>query len=111
MTDRTVQPDEANLISRGATGKRILFTILFILVVRVVETALAVIILFDLGFTLITQRTPSDRVVRFANRVVRYTFQIGQYLTYNRTNPPFPFDDLPNGDRREQASVGSAAVA
>ena len=110
MTQSAVQHDDSAVISRGATGKRILLTILFILVVRVVETVLGIIILFELAFSLITRRTPSDRVLRFANRVVRYTFQIGQYLTYNRTDPPFPFDDFPDADEPEQADVGSPAV-
>ncbi len=98
MPESVVQPDEAGLIPRRETGKRILLTILFILAVRVVETVLGIIILFELAFSFITQRTPGDRVVGFADRAVRYGFQIGQYLIYNRTDPPFPFDDFPNGE-------------
>ena len=111
MSESTFQPNEADFISRGTTGKRILFTILFIFVVRVVEAVLAIIILFELAFSLITRRSPSDRVVRFADRIVRYTFQIGRYLTYNRTDPPFPFDDFPNGDESEQDDVDSPPTA
>ncbi len=111
MPDSTVQPDQVALIARGATGKRILFTLLFILIVRVVESVLAIVILFELAYCLITKRVPSDRVVRLADRLVRYGYQIGQYLTYNKVQPPFPFDDFPNGDERREASVSSPSVA
>ncbi len=111
MTDSTAQADEATLIPRGATGKRILFTILFVLILRVVQSVLAVLILFELAFSLITKRAPSNRVVRFAHRVVQYRYQIGQYLTYNKAQPPFPFDDFPNDGEPEQAGVGSPGVA
>ena len=110
MTDSTVQLDEAGLISRGATGRRILVTILVILVVRVIEAVLAMIILFELGFSLVTRCTPGPRVVRFADRVVRYGCEIGQYVTFNRAEAPFPFDDLPSGDEPEQATVCSPTV-
>ena len=111
MTDSTVQPDQVALITRGATGKRILFTILFILIVRVIESVLAIVIIFELAFSLIMQRAPSDRVVRLADRLVRYGYQIGQYLTYNKVQPPFPFDDFPNGDERREAGADSPAEA
>ena len=100
MPEDSVQP-EHRVIGRGATCKRILITILFVFVERVVTSLLAVVIVFELLFTLITGRTPGERVVGFAHRVVRYRYEIGQYLTYNKDQPPFPFDDF--------ATVGDAA--
>jgi len=111
MTDSTAHSDQAPLVTRGATGKRILYTILFILIIRVVEAVLAILILFELAFSLITEHAPSDRLRRFGDRVVKYGTQIGRFLTYNRVQPPFPFDDFPNGDEREDAGVGSPAAA
>ena len=107
--ENTIQPEPA-LISRRATAKRVLITILFVLIHRVVALLLAVVILFELVFTLITRHTPDDRVVRFAHRVVRYRYEIGEYLTYNKTQPPFPFDDFPTIDDAETGvdSVGMA---
>ncbi len=111
MSDSTVQPDQVALIPRRATGKRILLTILFVLIVRVVDSVLAIVVLFELAYSLITERAPSDRVVRWADRVVRYAYQIGQYLTYNKAQPPFPFDGFPNEDEPPEAGPGSPAVA
>ncbi len=87
--------DGAEQIERGETGIRILLSLLFWIVIQVVETVLAAVILFELAFALIAQREPSDRVRQFANRVLRYALQIGRYLTYNREKAPFPFDEFP----------------
>ena len=75
---------------------RILLTLLFFLIVQVVEAVLSVIILFDLGFALVTRREPSDTVKRFATRVLDYAVEIVHYLTYNDDTPPFPFRELPS---------------
>ncbi|MDA2934448.1 DUF4389 domain-containing protein [Acidobacteria bacterium AH-259-D05] len=101
--------DEATVISRGTTGKRILFTILFMIIFRLVGVVLAFVILFELLFSLITKEPPSKRVTRFAHRMVRYGYEIGQYVTYNQERQPFPFDDFPNDP--ESVDVGSPAAA
>jgi hypothetical protein len=82
-------------IERSETGIRILTTILFLLAVRVVEFVLGLVILFELAFALATRSAPPVRVREFADRVIRYAWQMAQYLTYNRERPPFPFDDFP----------------
>lgn len=82
-------------IERGETGVRALITLLFVLVIQVVEAVFAVIIVFDLAFALITRREPSDGVRRFAERVVDYTVEILRYATYNDDEPPFPFREFP----------------
>ncbi len=88
---------EATVISRGTSGKRVLFTILFIVIARLVTAVLLFVILFELLFAFITKQPPSERVTRFAHRMVRYGYEIGQYITYNEEQMPFPFDDFPNG--------------
>jgi hypothetical protein len=44
---------------------------------------------------LVTTRPPSERVRRFANRVLSYLYHIVRYLTYNEPELPFPFSDFP----------------
>ncbi len=82
-------------IDRSATGIRILLTILFAVIMRLVEALLAVVVLFELGFTLVTQQPPSLKLRRFANEVVTYLYRVTRYLTYNDAEPPFPFTDFP----------------
>jgi type III secretory pathway component EscT len=84
-------------IERSETGIRILYTLLFILVIHAVEVVLGVVVLFDLVFALVTRTAPSVRVREFADRVIRYAVEVVSYLTYNREAAPFPFDAFPPG--------------
>jgi uncharacterized protein DUF4389 len=89
-------PTDNTLIDRKETGIRILFTVLFIMIVEVViKAVLFLVILFELVYALITRRPPGERVRRFANRTLSYAYRIMRYLTYNEPEPPFPFADFP----------------
>jgi len=82
-------------IDRAATGVRIVLTLLFALIVRVVELLLTVLVLFELGFTLVTRQPPRRTIRDFANQVCAYLYRVTRYLTYNEAEPPFPFTDFP----------------
>jgi hypothetical protein len=82
-------------IERSETGIRVLFTLLFVLVIHAVEAVLGVVVLFGLAFALVTRTAPPERVREFAERVIRYAVEVVSYLTYNRQEPPFPFDAFP----------------
>ena len=82
-------------IDRLNTAIRIVVTLLFVLITRVVGLAVAVIILFELVFTLVTKQRPGEAVRSFANRAVTYVYRIGRYLTYNESELPFPFSAFP----------------
>jgi hypothetical protein len=87
-------PEEAE-IERSETGLRILLTLVFLLIARVVETVVVAVVVFELAYALVTRTPPSERVRRFANRAVAYFYRLGRYLTYNEAQPPFPFADFP----------------
>ena len=87
--------DEEVEIERGETGIRILYTLLFFVIGRVVETVLIATILFELLWALVTRESPPARVREFANRAISYFYRIGRFLTYNDPAPPFPLDDFP----------------
>lgn len=93
--ETAVSPKQEEEIPRGETGLRILLTILFAIIGSVVETLVAVIVIFELVATLFTQRAPSDRVRELANRIISYYYRVGRYLTYNESRVPFPFADFP----------------
>jgi len=59
-------------IERKDTAIRLLYTLFFVVVVRVVEVVLGIVVLLNLVFTLITKRPPSESVRRFANRTISY---------------------------------------
>ncbi len=87
--------NDGDSVDRVETLIRILYTLLFFLIARVIEAAVGVIVFFQLVFSLITNRTPNPAVNAFARRVIEYGYQIGHYVTHNRDQPPFPFDELP----------------
>lgn len=93
--EAAAQWSEGEPIERSDTGIRILLTLLFVIVTRVIETVLLVVILFELAFTLVTRRYPGASVRHFANRVISYFYRIARYLTYNEDEAPFPFRELP----------------
>ncbi len=86
---------EAADIPRTDTGIRILLTILFAVVAGVLRTVVTVIVIFELLFSLITQRVPSLQMREFANRVIAYYYLLQRYLTYNEATVPFPFSPFP----------------
>jgi hypothetical protein len=83
----TIEPKE--------TGVRILFSVLFSLIVVILVGILGVVTVFALLYALVTQRVPTDPVRRFANRTISYLYRSLRYLTYNDTEVPFPFSDFP----------------
>ncbi len=87
-------PDEEP-IDRRDTGLRILLTLLFGVVERVIQALLGIVVILGLLIALFTRRPPPPRLRAFANRVVTYSYRIGRYLTYNESRVPFPFSEFP----------------
>ena len=100
--------EEEREIERSETGIRILLSLLFLIIARVVETVLFVVILFELLYALITKEPPGERVRQFANRTLGYFYRIGRFLTYNEHKAPFPFSELP--DELEPTGSGHRAA-
>ncbi len=80
---------------RKDTGVRILLSLLYWIIMEVVKTALAVLVIFELIYTLITKTPPSERVRTFANRALSYHYRMLRYVTYNEPYRPFPLDEFP----------------
>jgi hypothetical protein len=89
------RPAPRSEIDRAATAIRIVLTVLFAIIARVVELLLTVLVLFELAFTLVTQQPPRRKIRDFANQVCAYLYRVTRYLTYNEAEPPFPFTDFP----------------
>lgn len=82
-------------VERVDTGFRILFSLLFSIVFSLLETLIGAVVIFQLGYSLVTQRAPSEPVRDFGNRLSAYAYQIFRYLTHNSAERPFPFSDFP----------------
>jgi len=88
-------PSNGTEIEQKETAIRLVYTLFFVVIVWIVEAVLGIVVVFSLVFTLLTKRPPSESIKRFANRTISYLYHILRYATYNETNPPFPFAELP----------------
>ncbi len=86
---------ERTEIDRRDTGLRILYSLLFWLIASLLRTAVGLLVVFELVFSLVMKQLPSERVRMFGNRIIAYYYRIGRYLTYNEPDPPFPFSAFP----------------
>ncbi|MCP4007205.1 MAG: DUF4389 domain-containing protein [bacterium] len=82
-------------IDRVDTVVRIFYTLLFILGLGVLRGGIYVLVAFQLGYTLITQAPPNERIGEVSNRLVAYYYRVLRYLTHNDAIKPFPFTDFP----------------
>ncbi len=106
MTEQPPFETSPDAVDRAETGIRILLSLLFMVAVRVVGMVLFVVIVFELLYTLITQRRPGGEVRRFARRAIDYSVAALRYLTYNDDEPPFPFADFPRETETSSRSAG-----
>ncbi len=102
--DASLHGSDADLIERFDVGIRIVYSLIFSMIVSMLQSITALIVLFQLVYSLITQTMPSERVQYFANRLVTYAYQILRYLTHNDSLIPFPFSDFPEPLEPSQAA-------
>jgi hypothetical protein len=82
-------------IDRADTGIRILYSVFFAIINNLLTGAIGVIVIFELGFSLITMRPPATRVRRIANSMISYSYRLQRWLAHTDSELPFPFSDLP----------------
>ena len=85
-------------LTSGRHWLRLLFMVLFALILYVTGFVMAVVVVLQFLFALITgQDNPNLR--RFGQSLAQYIYQTLCFLTYNREDKPFPFDDWPNEEQ------------
>ncbi|MDQ2075515.1 DUF4389 domain-containing protein [Marinimicrobium sp. ABcell2] len=84
---------KSNLTS-GTHWLRLLFMVLFAFILYVAVIVMAAVVVLQFLFSLITGR--DNRNLReFGQSLAQYIYQTLRFLTYNREDKPFPFDDWP----------------
>ena len=89
-----IQQDPVD-IDRSDVGVRIVYSLLFAVILSVLEPVLFAVVAYQLIYSLVTQRVPGKRVQAFANGIIAYFRQILRYITHNDSVIPFPFSDFP----------------
>ena len=81
-------------ISRKKIGIRILYTLLFLVILGLMHFLIQMITLVQYVILLIT-RSYSEPLRSFSNKVAAYVYRLIRYITLNDNTRPFPFSELP----------------
>jgi hypothetical protein len=94
-SDEPTPETDEDALERPDIVLRAVYSVLFVLAISVLESLLAVVVVFQLVYSLVTRQMPSERVQAFANGITAYFYQILRYVTHNDSLLPFPFSDFP----------------
>ena len=84
-------------LSRGATWKRGLFMLLFLLIYGVTEVLVSAVVVLQFFFVLFSGEQ-NVRLREFGSSLSAYVYQTMSYWTYNSEEKPFPFGEWPGPD-------------
>lgn len=82
-------------LDRVAIGVRTVYSLLIAVIISVLNSLLAIVVIFQLIYSFVTLRLPSPRVQDLGNDITAYFYQLLRYLTHNDSQVPFPFSDFP----------------
>jgi len=83
---------------------RALFMLVFYLAFNISELLIGCIALIQLGLTLFTTK-PNENLLRLGDSLSTYVGQIGQFLTFNEEEKPYPFSPWPEGKAKTTKKV------
>ena len=81
-------------MDRKRTAIRLLYTIVFLVVLEILKLIVQGVVVFQYIYMLITRRT-NEPVRRFGNQVSTYAYRVMRYITLAENPLPFPFNDFP----------------
>ena len=85
---------EQSVVSGKQISIRLLYTILFLVILGIVIVIVKVAVIFQFIYFFST-RKPNESVRQFSNKISTYGYRIFRYITLNESQRPFPFTDLP----------------
>ena len=80
-------------IPRGKIGIRLIFTLLFLVILSLMHFLIQMITLIQYVILLIT-RSYSEPLRSFSNKAAVYVYRLIRYITLNDNIRPFPFTEL-----------------
>jgi hypothetical protein len=84
-------------LTRGATWKRGLFMLLFLVIYGVAEILVSAVVILQFFFVLFSGEQ-NVRLREFGSSLSIFVYQIMSYWTYNSEEKPFPFGGWPGSD-------------
>ena len=88
-------------IPRGKIGIRLIFTLLFLVILSVMHFLIQVMALIQYAVLLIT-RSYSEPLRSLSNKAAVYVYKLIRYVTLNDNTRPFPFTEFPREMERPQ---------
>lgn len=88
MTDENIHRN----LKKVSTWKRILFMLIFAVIVGIVRILLWAVVLLQVASALFTG-APNPNLLKLGRTLAVYLYQILLFLTYNREEMPFPFSE------------------
>ena len=88
------EKEQKSIVSRKQIGIRLLYTILFLVVLGIVIVMVKVVVVFQFIYFFST-RKPNESVRQFSNKMSTYGYRIFRYITLNESQRPFPFTEFP----------------
>jgi hypothetical protein len=85
---------EESKASRKQIGIRLLYTVLYLIVLEVIKFIVQITVLLQFIYLLITQKY-SEPLRNFSNKLAAYAYRVIRYTTLNENVRPFPFNDFP----------------
>ncbi|MDH5324121.1 MAG: DUF4389 domain-containing protein [Gammaproteobacteria bacterium] len=93
-----MDPDIKENIGQSGTWGRAVFMVLFGLIYSVAEVVLLIVVVLQFGFVLLSAEK-NERLLVFGEELSRFVYQVFLFLTYNREDKPFPFDEWPKSEQ------------
>ncbi|MFZ0943914.1 MAG: DUF4389 domain-containing protein [Syntrophobacteraceae bacterium] len=81
-------------IPRGKIGMRLIFTLLFLVILSVMHFLIQMMVLIQYVVLLIT-RSYSEPLRSLSNKAAVYVYRVIRYITLNDNPRPFPFIEFP----------------
>ena len=99
-----MQEAKKTVVSRKDIFVRLLYTILYLLVFEIIKLIMQLIVVFQYIY-LFLALSQNDSVRNFSNKLSTYTYDVMRYLTLNKNQRPFPFNDFPPAMEEPVAEV------
>ena len=81
-------------IPRAKVGIRLIYTLLFLVILSLMHFLIQMITLIQFIVLLIT-KSYSEPLRSFSNKAAAYVYRLVRYTTLNENNRPFPFAEFP----------------
>ncbi len=86
---------ETSKLERTEVAIRLLYTVVFIIVLGLLRPLAVALAIFQLIYSFITEEEPPERTREFGNSLAVYDYRILRYILHADSERPFPLSDWP----------------